>query len=153
MTGGQYKADPYRYDEAYVDYLDVGQPSAGANAAVTVPGQFGYRVLAALATLTTDANVANRLVSIDVINANASTRLRNPLPATIAASQTNVKLVWSCAWANGISVTNGPLIAPVNELLVPASWSIQFTVDNKQAGDQLSALSLVVLKVPTGGHA
>jgi len=150
VTAGEYNADLYRYDEAYVDFLDVGSPAAGANATVVVPGQFGYRVLGALATLTTDANAANRLVSIDVINANSSTRLRNPMPATTPASQTNVKYVWSCAWANGISVTNGPLIAPVNELLVPPSWSVQFTVDNKQVGDQLAALSLVVLKVPTG---
>ena len=150
MTAGEYNADQYRYDEAYVDFLDVGQPSAGANAATVVPGQFGFKVIAALATITTDANVANRLVSLDVINANSSTRLRNPMPATIAAGQSNVKCVWSCAWANGISVTNGPLIAPVHELLVPASWSIQFTVDNKQVGDQLASLSLVGVKVPTG---
>lgn len=150
MTDGPYNADPYRYDESYVDYLDVAQPSAGANASRVVPGEFGFRVIAALATITTDANVANRLVSLDVINANASTRLRNPMPATIAAGQSNVKCIWSCAWANGISITNGPLIAPVHELLVPASWSIQFTVDNKQVGDQLASLSLVVVKVPTG---
>lgn len=150
MTAGEYNADQYRYDEAYVDFLDVGQPSAGANAAVVVPGQFGFRVIAALATITTDANVANRLVSLDVINANSSTRLRNPAPATIAAGQSNIKVVWSSAWANGISVTNGPLVAPVHDLLVPASWSVQFTVDNRQVGDQLASLSLVVVKVPTG---
>lgn len=150
MTYGEYNADQYRYDEAYVDFLDVGQPSAGANAAVIVPGQFGFRVLAALATITTDANVANRLVSLDVINANTSTRLRNPVNATIPASQTNVKLVWNSAYHAAATITNGPQIAPVNELLVPSSWSIQFTVDNKQVGDQLASLSLIVLKVPTG---
>ncbi len=150
MTAGDYNADQYRYDEAYVDFLDVTSPAAGANASVVVPGQFGYRVLAALATITTDANAANRLVSLDVINANASTRLRNPVAATIPASQTNVKLIWSAAYHAAASITNGPQIAPINELLVPASWSIQFTVDNKQVGDQLSSLSLVVLKVPTG---
>jgi hypothetical protein len=150
VTAGEYNADQYRYDEAYVDFLDVGQPAAGANASVQVPGQFGYRVLAALATLTTDANAANRLVSIDVINANSSTRVRNPVAATIPASQTNVKLVWNGAYHAAASITNGPQIAPILDLLVPASWSIQVTVDNKQVGDQLASVSLVVLKVPTG---
>ena len=150
MTVGEYNADQYRYDEAYVDFVDVSQPSAGANAAFSVPGQFGVRVLAALATLTTSASVANRLVSLDYISANAVTRVRNPVSATLPASQTNQRIVWSCAWANGLSVTNGPLVAPVNELLVPPAWSIQFTVDAVQAADQLSVLSLVVLKVPTG---
>jgi hypothetical protein len=150
VTAGEYNADPYRYDEAYVDYVDLTSPAAGLNASVVVPGQYGLRVLAALATLTTDANVANRLVSIDVINANASTRLRNPVAATIPASQTNVKLLWNGAYHAAASITNGPQIAPVNDLLVPSGWSIQITVDNKQATDQLSLLSLVVLKVPTG---
>lgn len=150
MTAGEYNADQYRYDEAYVDFLDVASPAAGANASVVVPGQFGYRILAALATLTTDANAANRLVSLDVINANSSTRLRNPVAATIPASQTNVKLIWNGAYHAAASITNGPQIAPVNELLVPAAWSIQFTVDTKQVGDQLASLSLIVLKVPTG---
>ena len=150
MTAGEYNADQYRYDEAYVDFVDVSQPSTGANASVLVPGQFGYRVLGALATLTTDANAANRLVSLDVINANASTRLRNPAPATIPANTSGQKYVWNDAYTNMLSVTNGPMVVPVNSLLVPAAWSIQFTVDNKQAGDQLSSLSLVVLKVPTG---
>jgi len=150
VTAGEYNADQYRYDEAYVDFLDVASPAAGANASVVVPGQFGYRILAALATLTTDANAANRLVSLDVINANSSTRLRNPVAATIPASQTNVKLIWNGAYHAAASITNGPQIAPVNELLVPAAWSIQFTVDTKQVGDQLASLSLIVLKVPTG---
>lgn len=150
MTDGEYNADQYRYDEAYVDFLDVASPAAGANKAVVVPGEFGFRVLAALATITTDANAANRLVSLDVINANSSTRLRNPVQATIPASQTNVKLVWNSAYTAAASITNGPQIAPVLDLLVPPAWSIQFTVDNKQVGDQLASLSLIVLKVPTG---
>jgi hypothetical protein len=150
VTAGEYAADPYRHDEAYVDFLDVVSPAAGANAATVVPGQFGMRVLAALATLTTDANAANRLVSIDVINANASTRLRNPVAATIPASQSNVKLLWNNAYHAAASITNGPQIAPILDLLVPPAWTIQITVDNKQVGDQLASLSLVVLKVPTG---
>lgn len=150
MTVGEYNADQYRYDEAYVDFLDVTSPAAGANASRVVPGEFGFRVLAALATLTTDANVANRLVSLDVINANSSTRLRNPAPATIPAATSNQRYVWNSAYAAGVSITNGPMVIPVNDLLVPASWSIQITVDNKQVGDQLAALSLIVLKVPTG---
>lgn len=150
MTVGAHNADQYVYDEAYVDFLDVTSPAAGANAATIVPGQFGFRVLAALATLTTDANVANRLVSLDVINANTSTRLRNPAPASVPANTTNQRYVWNAAYTSGASITNGPMVIPVNDLLVPASWSIQITVDNKQVGDQLAAVSLIVLKVPTG---
>lgn len=141
---------PYRYGEAYVDYIDVGQPAAGANAAFSVPGQYGVIVLAGRASLTTSASAANRVVSIDVINANAVTRWRNPAPASLPASQTGQKYEWNSQWANALSITNGPMVAPVLEVIVPPAWSIQFTVDNIQAADQLSALSLTVLKIPTG---
>lgn len=140
----------YRYGEAYVDWIDVGQPNAGANAAFGVPGQFGVIVLAARARLTTSAAVANREVSIDVINANAVTRWRNPAPAVQAAGVSNQRYEWNSAWANALSVTNGPMIMPVLDVIVPPAWSIQFTVDLIDVADQLSQLSLTVLKLPTG---
>lgn len=150
MTAGEYNADQYRYDEAYVDFLDVASPAAGAAASVVVPGQFGYRVLAARASLSTSATVANRLVSIDVVNANSSTRWRNPAPSTIAASQTAIKIEWNAAWHVGAAVTNGPLMVPLLDVIVPPSWTIKFAVDLIDTTDQLAGLSLVVLKVPTG---
>ena len=140
----------YRYGEGYVDYIDVTQPAAGSNAAVSVPGQYGIIVLGGRATLTTSATVANRLVSLDVINANASTRLRNPAPATLPASQTNQRYEWNGGYANALSITNGPMVVPVSDLLVPPGWTVQITVDNIAAADQLAGVSLVVVKVPTG---
>lgn len=140
----------YRYGEGYVDYVDVTQPAAGAVAAFSVPGQYGVIVLAARAKLTTSASVANREVSLDVINANAVTRWRNPAPAVQAAGVSNQAYEWNGGFANAIAVTNGPMIVPVLDVIVPPGWSIQFTVDTVQAADQLSGLSLTVLKVPTG---
>jgi hypothetical protein len=137
MTAGEYVASPYRYAEGWVDYIDVTQPAAGANAAIVVPGEYGLRVLAARATLTTDANAANRLVSLDFITANT----------------TNQRYEWNSAWAVSEHAANAATILPVFGLLLPPTWLVQFTVDNKQVGDQLAGLSLVVEKVPTGAAA
>jgi hypothetical protein len=140
----------FRYGEAYVDYVDVGQPAAGSLAALSVPGQFGVIVLAARATLTTSATVANREVSLDVVNANGVTRWRNPAPAVQAAGVANQRYEWNGAWANALAIANGPVVMPVLDVIVPPAWSIQFSVDLIAAGDQLANLSLTVLKVPTG---
>lgn len=140
----------YRWGEAYVDYLDVASPAAGANGALSVPGQFGVIVLAARATLTTSATVANREVSLDVVNANAVTRWRNPSPAVQAAGVANQRYEWNSGWTNALAVTNGPTVMPVLDVVVPPAWSIQFTVDAIAVGDQLAGLSLTVLKIPTG---
>ena len=150
MTAGEYSASPYRYDEAFVDYVDVAQPAAGANASYLVPGQYGVRVLAARATLSTDANAANRLVSLDYITANSVTRVRNCAGVVWTANTTSQAFVWNQAWAVSEWAANTPVLMPVLGLLLPPTWSVQFTVDNKQAGDQLSALTIVVEKVPTG---
>jgi hypothetical protein len=153
MTAGEYVASPYRYAEGWVDYIDVTQPAAGANAAIVVPGEYGLRVLAARATLTTDANAANRLVSLDFITANAVTRVRNLAAAVVVANTTNQRYEWNSAWAVSEHAANAATILPVFGLLLPPTWLVQFTVDNKQVGDQLAGLSLVVEKVPTGAAA
>lgn len=150
MTNGEYNASPYRYDEGWVDYIDVTQPAAGANASYSIPGEYGVRVLAARATLTTDANAANRLLSLDFITPNSVTRVRNCAGVVWTANTSSQTFVWNQAWHVSEWATNTPVLMPVLGILLPPTWLVSFTVDNKQAGDQLSALSLVVEKVPTG---
>lgn len=150
MTARDYLASPFRYDEGWVDYIDVAQPAAGANASVSVPGEYGLRVLAARATLTTDANAANRLLSLDFVTANGVTRVRNFASVVWTANTNAQTFVWNHAWHLSEWNTNTPVLMPVLPLLLPPTWLVQFVVDNKQAGDQLAGLSLVVEKVPTG---
>lgn len=150
MTAGDYNADLYRYDERFVDYIDVAQPAAGAAASVQVPGQYGMRVIAARATLSTDANAANRLLSLDYITPNSVTRVRNCASVVWTANTSSQAFVWNEAWSVSEWNTNTPVLMPVLALLLPPTWSIKFQLDNIQVGDQLSALSLIVEKVPTG---
>lgn len=153
MTAGDFLASPFRYDEGWVDYIDVAQPAAGANKSVGVPGEYGLRVLAARATLATDANVANRLLSLDFVTANGVTRVRNCAAVVWTANTSAQAFVWNHAWHVSEWATNTPVLIPLLGLLLPPTWLVQFTVDSIQAGDQLSALSLVVEKVPTGAAA
>lgn len=150
MTAGEWLASPFRYEEGWVDYVDVAQPAAGANASVSVPGQYGMRVLAARAKLTTSATVANRYVSLDYIDANSVTRARNITSVAIAASATAQPIEWNHAWHVSDHSTGSTIVVPVMPLLVPPAWSIRFTVDGIDTTDQLASLSLVVEKVPTG---
>lgn len=153
MTRGEYLASPFRYAEGWVDFIDVAQPAAGANKSVGVPGEYGMRVLAARATLSTDANVANRLLSLDFVTANGVSRVRNCPGVVWTANTSSQTFVWNHAWHVSEWATATPVLIPVLDLLLPPTWLVQFTVDNIQVGDQLSALSLVVEKVPTGAAA
>lgn len=150
MTAGDYLASPYRYDEGWIDYIDVAQPAAGAQATFPVPGQYGVRVLAARATVATDGNAANRLVSLDYVTPNGVVRVRNT-PAVVWTANTSAQaFIWNSGWNVSEWATNTPVMVPVLPLLLPPTWLIRFAIDSIQVGDQLSSLSLVVEKVPTG---
>jgi hypothetical protein len=134
----------------YPDYIDVASPAAGANASFSVGGQNYLRVLAATATLTTDANAANRFLSLDYINARGVTYVRNAAGLVVTASTTNQAFHWNIDRGVAEWAANTPVLAPLLSLFLDPGMTVQFTVDNKQVGDQLSAIRLVVEKIQTG---
>lgn len=140
----------YRFAYAYHDFLDPASPAAGANLTIVVPGECGIVPLAAIATLTTSAAVANRLLSIDYIGARGTTYHRNAAAKVETATNGGRVYVWSSGRTVSENAANTPVFVPLLELLLDPGMKIQFTVDAIDAGDQLSAVHLVVLKVPTG---
>jgi hypothetical protein len=124
----------------------VANPAAGANAAFTVGSRrvAGLRVLVALFTLTTDANVADRFASVDYIDGRSVTRVRNAAPTFVTASTTGQVFQFDQANAAPIWDTGTMVFAPLNDIILGLGWTVQVTVDSKQAGDQLSAVSFVV---------
>lgn len=128
------------------DWFSVTSPAAGANASFTVGGRNveGLRVVAALATVTTDANVANRLVSLDYIDGRNVTRVRNAPTLLVTASTTAQVFQWDHAHHVSEWNTGTPVFVPLADVILTSGWTVQLTLDNKQATDQLSALSFVV---------
>lgn len=134
----------------YSDWIFPANPAAGATASYSVPGQSWVRVCAARASITTDGNAANRLVSLDFITARSKTVVRNAAPAFVTASQTGQQFEWSrqltvANWQSGT-----PAFVPVLDQWLPPGFTVQFSVDSIQVGDQLSGLSLYVEKYDTG---
>lgn len=127
---------------SYADWLTVTTPAAGAAATYTVPGQFAARLLAARLTITTDANVANRFVSLDYIDAKGTTRLRNAIAKVFAANTTAQAFEWSAQRTTGEWVANAPVLAPLAPWWLPPGFTVKFAVDAIQATDQISGLSL-----------
>jgi hypothetical protein len=128
------------------DWFSVANPAAGALASFTVGGRNvqGLRVLAALATLTTDANAANRLLSLDYIDARAVTRVRNANTGVWTANTAAQVFQWDQAHAVSEWNTDAPVFVPLVDVILTPGWKVQLTVDSVQAGDQLSAVSFVV---------
>lgn len=148
VTAGLLEA--FSYGLGYQDFIPLANPAAGANQSFTVDSRNWLRVLGARATLTTDANAANRLLSLDYITGRTQTYLRNQPPVVITAGTTNQAFEWKEQLTGSEWNTNTPVHTPVSSIFLAPGTVIQFTVTNVQVGDQLSGLSLTVERFDTG---
>lgn len=143
---------PYGHGREFQDFIDLASPAAGANKAFVVPGDFFLRVIAAKAQLDTDANAANRLLSLDFIGARGTTYIRNAAPVLVTASTVAQVFQWATTRTVSEWNTGTPIFVPLEDIFLEPGMSVQFTLDNKQVTDTLTALSLVVEKWPTGAR-
>jgi hypothetical protein len=141
---------PFGYGRAFVDYITVTSPAAGAQKAVTVQGEWWIRVLHARLSITTDANAANRFIALDFINARSQTFARNGAGVVVTANTTGQAFEWDFHRTVAEWAANTPVFAPLSPLFLEPGFTVQFSVDSIQATDQISGLSLVVEKWPTG---
>ena len=141
---------PFSWGRGFQDFIPVATPAAGSTASFTVPGEFSMRVLAAMATITTSAAAANRYVALDYLWAGTTVVARNGAGLVVVANTTNLQFSWNFERSQAEWATNTPVLAPLLAVDLPPSTVVRFSVDNIQAADQLSALSLLVEKFETG---
>jgi hypothetical protein len=75
------------------------------------------RVVSCIATLTTDANVANRLFSLDYISGRATTAIRNSAAAVYTANTSATVFQWDHAHAVSDWGTGTPVFVPLVDLI------------------------------------
>ena len=141
---------PFGYGLGYQDWVQVAQPAAGNAQTVTVTGENYVRVLAARATLTTSAVAANRVLSLDFINARGVTFVQNGAPVLVTANTSNQVFEWDFDRTVSEWNTGTPVWVPVVDVFLPPGFAIKFNVAAIDVGDQLSNLVLWIERFPTG---
>ncbi len=141
---------PLAVNQPFSDYVTLPDPAAGALASYSVPGEYWVAVVAARCLLTTDSNAANRFVSLDYLNGRGNIQVRNAAGLVVTASTTALAFEWNAGRTSSEWATNTPVLVPCLDVLLPPASVIRVGVDSIQAGDQLSAVSLLVVKVETG---
>jgi hypothetical protein len=131
----------------WLDFVDLPAPAAGALSQTLVVRDRALRVLAATATVSTDANAANRLVSLDYLKQGGVTYVRNFASVVLTASTTAQTFVWNRAWTVSEWAANTPIIVPVLSMQLPPGIAIRFSIDNIQVGDTLTGLTLTVARL------
>lgn len=142
--------EPFGYGLAYPNWLDPLSPAVGLSYAHPIGGIHQQRIIAATCSLTTDANAANRFVSLDYTNARGITYHRNAASVLVTANTTGQVFWWSVNRTLAEWNTGTPVFVPLLNAFLPPAFTAVFKVDNIQAGDQLSAIHLWVENFPTG---
>ena len=141
-------SESFTSERGFLDVLSPASPAAGANYSFTVGSQSvdGLRVVACLATLTTDANAANRFFALDYRSDRYGTVLRNGAPLVVTANTTARVYQWDRAHAQADLVAGSMVWCPLADVILTPGWAVRLTVDNIQVGDTITAISFVVEK-------
>lgn len=138
-----------RLDLAYEEATDYPAQPAGQGWSVKVPGDTIYIPVSIVVGFATSATVAARTVVLQVTDANAMSVFQ--IPAFTTQTQS---LTYAYSFVSSTSVAYGPIgiynLAPIPPLAAPPSYSFAITVSNEAAGDQITLVNTVFIKVPTG---
>jgi hypothetical protein len=136
-------------DRPRFNYVPVNDPAPGANYAIKNTGVGDWLIVAMAFLFTTSAVVAQRIVEFNVDNGgNPYLRFGNSqgAPAGIAFHYTGFCGSNSIA-ANGRYT---PMDFPMQGVYLPGGWNLKSSIQNLDAGDQLSQLVMQVIELPTG---
>ncbi len=125
------------------------QPAAGANFAATNDSRFESRLLSVTFQLVTDANVANRFVSVDYEDGNGKLFCRCGIQGAVTAG-TTARFAFSSQRTISEANVNNDVFAALQPAIVKGGQSVQINVANKQAGDQLSNIVLLFERYLSG---
>lgn len=142
--------EPFGLGRAFTDRLAPASPAAGAGLTQKLDPTYLWRPLSVRFSLSTDANVANRFVSVDYCDPEGNVYLRNAPGLVITASTTGQIFDFNyqravAEWASGTDI-----MSPLADLFLPAGWQIKLTIGSVQAGDQISSIFMLFQKWLTG---
>jgi hypothetical protein len=136
------RARPQKYAPRPLEIVSGDKPAAGAGFTLTSPGRPGWRLVAVLFRLVTDANAANRSVTVDYDDGNGTLFGSSGIQGVVVASTT---ALFSFDAQRTISEanTNNQVFVPLRPVEFMGGQKLQVNVLNIQATDQLDRVVLV----------
>lgn len=134
---------------AWTQLLVIPDPAAGAGISREIPGETYERLDSVRLQLTASAAVANRFVSVDILDGDNALLARIQSTTAITAGQ-----VARLTFLRGIgALTAGGTteqLLPLPDIIYPAGCEFRVVVGNVDAGDQIASARFVVTRFPTG---
>jgi hypothetical protein len=139
---------PPGYAQGWQDLIILPTPAPGVTFQHVIDGRWSERLYAAVFRLTTSAVVANRFMSLQLLDNNA-VRVAAAAASGAVAAATALRAnlcVTIPVQANG---TTGDTYGYIPDVLAPPGWSWVLSVSGIDAGDQVDQVSLLVQKFPS----
>lgn len=130
-------------DTGYLNELTPADPAAGANLTVTLQNARWTVLNSVLVTLTTDANAANRFLSVDYLVRGGLAAIRNAATVLVTANTSGQVFQFDNQHAVSEWNTGTMVFAPLLPVPLQAGWQVRLTLDSIQVGDQLSSCKII----------
>jgi len=136
------------YVQGWQELIQVPTPAPGATFQRVIDGRWSERLYAAVFRITTSAVVANRFMSLQLLDNNAvrvtAIGASGGVPASTAV-RANL-CVTTPIVATGVG---GDTYGNIPDVLAPPGWSWLLSVSGIDAGDQVDQVALLVHKFPS----
>lgn len=140
-------SQPYAFAHGWPELVYGAQPAAAAGFTLTNPGRLGWRLVGACFRFVTDANAANRYLSVDYNDGNGLYAARNPFPQAVTLS-TTAEMSFQADRGSADWNANNFAAVPLQAFFFSPGQKLEINVTNAQAGDQLSRIVLVFERFP-----
>jgi hypothetical protein len=135
----------------YQHNLKATKPAAGANFTVTLSPNFYWRVQACVFTIVTDANAANRYITLQTTFGDGVANWVNGASVTVSANTTQ-RFAGSADRTIAEWNTNTDVFFPIDRSFLRDGVQLAINVQNIQVGDQLSAIYFTFDRFETNPH-
>ncbi len=144
----------YGYGLSEQTTLSGVNPAAGSAFALKLgstdaPGGYKWRLVGATWKLTTDANAANRYVTVEYLGGDGVSVLGDAAAKVVVANVTAQRYCGSVNRGVGEVATGTDILLPLSGLWLEAGATVQIAVANIQVGDTLTVIRLTFDRVPT----
>lgn len=140
--------EPFSYGRGWPEVVRGAQPAAGTSFSLTIAGALAARLLSLSYRLVTDANAANRAVTIDYDDGNGGLFAREGAGVVQLAATTQD---YAGQYRRAVAewAANTLVFHPVPQGVLLQGQKLQINVSNIQAGDQLSRIMLRFDRFPS----
>ena len=144
--------EPYGGGRSFQQLIRGTAPAAGSSFTTTVSGFFRSRLIGAVFALTTDANAANRYVTVECLQDDNTPFLLGAGAVTVTANTTAQRFAGSMYTGSGSWNTGTDVMFPLLPLWIMEGQTLKINVASIQVGDTLTNIRLLFDRFPTAAH-